>query len=204
MPDVAFAAVGRLEEYGQCTFLAEAAFSTGNMADIAMKILCRLPVGSAAMRRSYKYDESGCTFHFLCDSPLVFVATERGLGADQTFALLTLIQQKWLVRYGTATRLNGNLSAYRDFEPTLHELVQGAEAGNSSSYANGGTNLFSSRGSGRRDEEMEELGVVHAKLEGIKTVMADSIEKVLERGEKIELLVDKTDKLHQHAFKFAR
>ena len=32
--------------------------------------------------------------------------------------------------------------------------------------------------------------------------MVENIEKVLERGEKIELLVDKTDRLNQQAFKF--
>ena len=31
---------------------------------------------------------------------------------------------------------------------------------------------------------------------------AQNIEKVLERGEKIELLVDKTDRLNQQAFRF--
>eukprot|EP00966_Prymnesium_polylepis_P039960 927710-Prymnesium_polylepis.1 len=41
---VAFAAVGRLEQYGQCTLLAEVASTSGNMADIAMRILRRLPV----------------------------------------------------------------------------------------------------------------------------------------------------------------
>jgi len=32
----------------------------------------------------------------------------------------------------------------------------------------------------------------------------ENIDKVLERGEKIELLVDKTDKLNQQAFKFEK
>jgi hypothetical protein len=45
---------------------------------------------------------------------------------------------------------------------------------------------------------------VHDKLQATKAVMSDSIEKVLERGEKIELLVDKTEHLHQHAFRFAK
>ena len=50
----------------------------------------------------------------------------------------------------------------------------------------------------------DDLGQVHDKLQATKAVMSDSIEKVLERGEKIELLVDKTEHLHQHAFRFAK
>ena len=34
--------------------------------------------------------------------------------------------------------------------------------------------------------------------------MMENIDRVLERGEKIELLVDKTDKLNQQAFKFEK
>lgn len=34
--------------------------------------------------------------------------------------------------------------------------------------------------------------------------MLENIDRVLERGERIELLVDKTDKLNQQAFKFEK
>jgi len=34
--------------------------------------------------------------------------------------------------------------------------------------------------------------------------MIDNIDRVLERGEKIELLVNKTDQLNQQAFKFEK
>ena len=205
---VAFAAVGRLEEYGQCTLLAEIAFTSGNMADIAMRILRRLPVAPPGARRSYKY-ESGYTFHFLCDSSLVFIAMERDVGADSAFSLLTRVQQKWIAQYGTATRLVGASSAYRDFERTLSDLVEQGDDVSSSTGApstSNGVGAHDGQGNGAcgGDEEMEELGAVQEKLEGIKSVMADSIEKVLERGERIDLLVDKTDRLHQQAFKFAR
>ena len=37
--------------------------------------------------------------------------------------------------------------------------------------------------------------VAHMQVDEVKNIMVDNIEKVLERGEKIELLVDKTDNL---------
>ena len=200
---VAFAAVGRLEQYGQCTLLAEVASTSGNMADIAMRILRRLPVAPPGARRSFKY-ESGYTFHFLCDGSLVFIAMERDVGADGAFSLLTRVQQRWISQFGSTNRLVGNISGYRDFERTLSELVHGS--GNGGDGGPSGSSGGNSGGGGgvAGDEEMEELGAVQERLEGIKSVMADSIEKVLERGERIDLLVDKTDRLHQQAFKFAR
>ena len=39
-------------------------------------------------------------------------------------------------------------------------------------------------------------------MEAVKGVMVENVEKVLERGEKFELLVDKTDRLARQAFRF--
>ena len=45
---------------------------------------------------------------------------------------------------------------------------------------------------------------MRGKLDDVKDVMVKNIEMVLERGEKLELLVDKTDRLNATAFTFAR
>ena len=42
----------------------------------------------------------------------------------------------------------------------------------------------------------DELSKVQSQIDGVKEVMVQNIEKVLECGEKIELLVDKTDRLN--------
>ena len=49
---------------------------------------------------------------------------------------------------------------------------------------------------------VDSLSAVKNQIEDVKGVMVENIEKVLERGEKIELLVDKTDRLNQQAFQF--
>jgi vesicle-associated membrane protein 7 len=45
---------------------------------------------------------------------------------------------------------------------------------------------------------------VKGQIDDVKGVMVENIEKVLARGEKIELLVDKTEQLNQSARKFQR
>ena len=50
----------------------------------------------------------------------------------------------------------------------------------------------------------DNIGRVRSQINDVKDVMVQNIEKVLERGEKIELLVDKTDRLNQQAFKFEK
>jgi len=48
----------------------------------------------------------------------------------------------------------------------------------------------------------DSLAQVTTKLDDVKNIMVQNIEMVLERGEKLELLVDKTEKLQAQAFKF--
>mmetsp|Transcript_12734 Transcript_12734/g.28721 ORF Transcript_12734/g.28721 Transcript_12734/m.28721 type:complete len:92 (+) Transcript_12734:667-942(+) len=45
---------------------------------------------------------------------------------------------------------------------------------------------------------------VTGEIEEVKQVMVENIDRVLERGEKIELLVDKAENLNQQAFKFRK
>ncbi|KAL1567529.1 vesicle-associated membrane protein 721-like protein [Salvia divinorum] len=51
-------------------------------------------------------------------------------------------------------------------------------------------------------EEISNLAKVKAQVSEVKGVMLENIEKVLDRGEKIELLVEKTENLHQQAKDF--
>lgn len=50
----------------------------------------------------------------------------------------------------------------------------------------------------------DNISKVKSQIDNVKDVMVSNIDRVLERGEKIELLVDKTDKLNQQAFKFEK
>lgn len=50
----------------------------------------------------------------------------------------------------------------------------------------------------------DNISKVQAQIDSVKDVMIENIDRVLERGERIELLVDKTDRLNQQAFKFEK
>ena len=52
------------------------------------------------------------------------------------------------------------------------------------------------------DRSIDNIGQVKSQIDEVKETMVKNIESVLERGEKIELLVDKTDRLNQQAFRF--
>merc|ERR1712134_46381 len=52
------------------------------------------------------------------------------------------------------------------------------------------------------DRSIDNIGTVKSQIDEVKGVMVENIERVLERGEKIELLVDRTNELTQQAFRF--
>lgn len=53
-------------------------------------------------------------------------------------------------------------------------------------------------------EEMNKIAKVKAQVSEVKGIMIENIEKVLDRGEKIELLIDKTENLRFKADSFQR
>lgn len=52
--------------------------------------------------------------------------------------------------------------------------------------------------------EADKFAAVRGKIDDVKGIMVQNIEKVLARGEKIELLVDKSDALNRSAAKFEK
>ena len=50
--------------------------------------------------------------------------------------------------------------------------------------------------------EADRVHRVEGEIDEVRTVMVENIERVLQRGEKIELLVDKTENLNQQAIRF--
>eukprot|EP00591_Stephanopyxis_turris_P007794 CAMPEP_0195522298 /NCGR_PEP_ID=MMETSP0794_2-20130614/20311_1 /TAXON_ID=515487 /ORGANISM="Stephanopyxis turris, Strain CCMP 815" /LENGTH=158 /DNA_ID=CAMNT_0040652019 /DNA_START=346 /DNA_END=822 /DNA_ORIENTATION=+ len=98
------------------------------------------------------------------------------------FAFLNDIQSRFMEKYGfshpqTAIAFSMN----EEFSPVIQDRMN---------YYNSG------------HANVDKIDQVQNQLEEVKGVMVQNIEKVLERGEKIELLVDKTDRLNQQAFKF--
>ena len=98
------------------------------------------------------------------------------------FMFLDNVQQLFTERYGDRARTAIAFAMNEEFSRVLQTQLE---------YYNS-------------DPAADNIGRVRSQINDVKDVMVQNIEKVLERGEKIELLVDKTDKLNQQAFKFEK
>ncbi|XP_050372447.1 putative vesicle-associated membrane protein 726 [Argentina anserina] len=159
--------------------LAEYTEFTGNFTSIASQCLQKLP----ASNNKFTYNCDGHTFNYLVENGFTYcVVAAESAGRQVPIAYLERIKDDFNKRYaggkaGTATANGLN----REFGPKLKEHMKYVVD---------------------HPEEINKLAKVKAQVSEVKGVMMENIEKVLDRGEKIELLVDKTDNLRSQAQDF--
>lgn len=182
--------------------LAEHTPYSGNFSTIAVQCLQKLPSNSS----KYTYSCDGHTFNFLLDGGFVFlVVADESMGRSVPFVFLERVKDDFKKQYGASIKTDGPHPladddddddddlfedrfsiAYhldREFGPRLKEHMQ---------YCM------------NHPDEMSKLSKLKAQITEVKGIMMDNIEKVLDRGEKIELLVDKTENLQFQADTFQR
>lgn len=178
--------------------LAEHTSFSGNFSTIAVQCLQRLPPNS----NKFTYSCDGYTLNFLADRGFVFlVVANEATGRSVPFVFLERIRDDFMKRYGSQINVDPHpladdddedlfedrfSIAYeldREFGPVLKEHMEYCTS---------------------HPEEMGRLSKLKAQITEVKGIMMDNIEKVLDRGEKIELLVDKTESLQFQADSFQR
>lgn len=181
--------------------LAEHTSYSGNFSTIAVQCLQKLPSSG----NKYTYTCDGHTFNFLIDNGFVFlVVADEGAGRSLPYVFLDRVKDDFKQRYAGSIksddahpladendsdddlfedRFSIAYNLDREFGPRLKEHMQYCMS---------------------HPEEMSRLSKVKAQIAEVKGIMMDNIEKVLDRGEKIELLVDKTENLQFQADSFQR
>ncbi|DBA72146.1 TPA: hypothetical protein ACH3X2_010868 [Trebouxia sp. C0005] len=176
MPDqILYSVVAR-----QTVVLAEFSLVQGNANLVAHRILDKLP--SEDSRVSYTQERH--VFHVLVHHGLAFVCmAEEAFGRRIPFAFLDDIRDKFLSAYGPEAAQYAVAYEYNtEFSSVLHQRMR--------YFAN--------------DPNADAINRVRGGVAEVKNIMVENIEKVLERGERIELLVDKTDHLQSESFAFKR
>ncbi|KAF8979101.1 hypothetical protein BGZ46_005812 [Entomortierella lignicola] len=108
---------------------------------------------------------------------------DDSFGRRIPFAFLQDIKQQFLTRYGLERALDAKYpNAMNEFSRVIAKQME----------------YYST------NPEADKIKHVQGEIEQVKDVMVHNIERVLERGERIELLVDKTDSLNHQAYAFKK
>ena len=153
------------------TPLVEASLAEGNFSMLALKLLSKLKKNTSA---SYVY-ENKYIFHYNNDSEVTFLCmTDAAFNNRTAYAFLFEIKEKFFEKYGDGARNMPGYGANKDF----------------SYFLKGKMHFYNSDQGGN-----DKIKMVRENIEKTKDIMIENIDKVLARGERIELLVNKTHQL---------
>jgi len=153
---------------------------TGNFSTVSRVLLKKIPESSDS-KCSYLYDKY--TFHYQVNEGLIYLAmSDQNFSRQLAFTFLNDIAERFIATYGDRWRTAIAFAFNADFARVLQAQMDRINS----------------------QENDPKITKIRGQLSEVKDTMMENIDKVLLRGEKIELLVDKTEDLEQHAFKFQR
>lgn len=161
--------------------LAEFSAVTGNTGAVARRILEKLP-NEEGNRMCFSQDRY--IFHVLrSDGNLTFLCMANDtFGRRVPFSYLEDIQMRFLKNYGRVAHSALAYAMNDEFSRVLHQQME----------------YFSSNPSA------DTLNRVRGEVSEIHTIMVENIDKILDRGERIALLVDKTATMQDSTFHFRK
>jgi vesicle-associated membrane protein 7 len=160
--------------------LAEYTSKSGNFPTITRVLLGKIK-SSANGKMSYIYDQYA--FHYIVENSLIYLCLCDDLTQRRVpFAFLEDLKDRFQSKYGDKALTVIAYAFSNEFSPVIQKQMD----------------YFNS------SDPVDTISSLHAKIEDVKSVMVKNIELVMERGEKLELLVEKSDLLQSEAFKFER
>ncbi|KAG2502181.1 hypothetical protein HYH03_000668 [Edaphochlamys debaryana] len=158
--------------------LAEHSSVTGNVNVVAVRILEKLPQEDTRV----SYTQERHMFHVMVADGITYMAVaEEAFGRRIPFAFLDDIKTRFTATYGAGAKEAVAYEYNTEFSRVLAERAA----------------FFS-------DPSADTISRVKGELQEVKHIMIENIEKVLERGERLDLLVDKTEGLQQVSLAFRR
>ncbi|GAA5800170.1 hypothetical protein HPULCUR_005595 [Helicostylum pulchrum] len=182
------------------TILAEHTNSSGNFATVTQAILEKIPPNNSKL--TYVYDRY--LFHYICEDGITYMCmADDSFGRRIPFIFLQDLKEKFLSTYGRNRAIEAPPYGLNEFSRVIEKQMVFLNAYILTKEKKKKTDTFLKEYFST-NPSADRLKQVHGEIEQVKDVMVHNIERVLERGERIELLVDKTDNLNQQAFAFKK
>ncbi|KAK4358566.1 hypothetical protein RND71_020795 [Anisodus tanguticus] len=176
------------------TVLSEFSPVAGNTGAVTRRILEKLP-GETESRLCFSQDRY--IFHILRSDGITFLCMANDtFGRRIPFSYLEDIQMRFMKNYGKVASYAPAYAMNDEFSRVLHQQMEFFSSNPSADTL--------TRVRGEVDKEFLHSGMVLIPSSPLRTIMVDNIEKILERGDRIELHVDKTATMQDSAFHFRK
>jgi len=152
---------------------------SGNFSTVTRVLLKRLSSESDS-KLSYIYDKY--IFHYMVSDHLIYLCmTDENFSRVAAFEFLAEIQQKFTNSFGERAKSAFAYAYNADFGPSLLRMMKKYNSSNNDPVAK-----------------------IREDVDQVKNVMIQNVDKVLERRERVEILVEKTEDLQNTALNFKR
>jgi len=151
----------------------------GNFSTVSRSLLKRIAPGDSKM--SLVYDRY--VFHYIVEEGLTYLCmTESDFSRQIAFQYLNEIKKRFTATYGDRSKTAMPLAMNNDFSRVLQAQMD---------------HFNKVKDSGR-------LSQVNDEINQVKTIMSENIDQVLQRGERIELLVERSSTLNDSSVTFKK
>ncbi|ESO89546.1 hypothetical protein LOTGIDRAFT_193035 [Lottia gigantea] len=165
------------------TVLAKYASCAGNFTQVTEQILAKIsPVDS-----KLTYSHGSYLFHYICEDKIVYLCiTDDDFDRSKAFLYLNDIKKRFQSQYGIRAQTALPYAMNSEFSRVMASQMK--------------VSIEERRGTGDEDK----LGNVQNQVDELKGIMVRNIDQIADRGERLELLVDKTDDLSANAISFKK
>ncbi|KAK3100700.1 hypothetical protein FSP39_023943 [Pinctada imbricata] len=153
------------------TILAKYASCAGNFSEVTEQILNKI----GAENSKLTYSHGSYLFHYISDDRIVFLCiTDDDFERSKAFHFLNEIKRRFEMQYGVRAKTALPYAMNSEFSRVLASQMR---------------HVTESR-------EPDQMNKVQGQVDELKGIMVKNIDMVADRGEKLELLVDKTEELN--------
>lgn len=152
------------------TILAKYATCAGNFAEVTEQIVSKI----STYDHKLTYSHGNYLFHYICENEIIYMCiTDDDFERSRAFLFLNEIKRRFRSSYGHTASTAIAYAMNSEFASILAtEMKHYSES-----------------------PDVDTISKVHGELDELKNIMVKNIDNVAMRGERLELLVDKTEHL---------
>lgn len=159
------------------TILAKHAFCGGNFLEVTEQILAKIP----SENNKLTYSHGNYLFHYICQDRIIYLCiTDDDFERSKAFCFLNEIKKRFQTTYGSRAQTALLYAMNSEFSNVLSAQMRHLS----------------------ENKNTDRLTETQVQVDELKGIMVRNIDLVAQRGEKLELLIDKTENLVDSSVSF--
>ncbi|XP_007889589.1 vesicle-associated membrane protein 7 [Callorhinchus milii] len=159
------------------TILAKHAFCGGNFLEVTEQVLAKIP----SENNKLTYSHGNYLFHYICQDRIIYLCiTDDDFERSKAFCFLNEIKKRFQTTYGSRAQTALPYAMNSEFSNVLSAQMRHLS----------------------ENKSTDRLTETQVQVDELKGIMVRNIDLVAQRGEKLELLIDKTENLVDSSVSF--